>query len=442
MEDYQYEMINLFNKNFKSNDVKKILKIYKKDISLIEYFKDINLKEEKFQHPLFINYNYCLLCGEKRKTKYYSQNIISSHMELEDKNLGEYLLNNNIKIRQIKNKREKIAKRRFIHSYENSDSKNSLDNISNCDTDTELYIYNKRQIKNCKSKNTNMKNDIKTNFDEIQRLKKSLIDKDYKESTNKNNLKQFKNIYDDIDNYNDMSPKKSTLISKSSERKINLDDSINIKKRINIDEEEIKTDINNENDFSAIKNNFIIDIKQKDEFFSKKLKQIKNRNNKSQPNLLETSSFNTEFKLGNNTINKNENNKNINKNNEIITFEKREEDRVSNASNKLFNVINETKKFFGFGKRNSTNLKGRTLANNYDDYDKKFFRNSSYKDNRTKQKNINFLEKNDNCSICLQEIKEKFTLTCGDFFCRYCMRNLILEGIKKIANLDKLCCPA
>ena len=297
MEDYQYEMINLFNKNFKSNDVKKILKIYKKDISLIEYFKDINLKEEKFQHPLFLNFNYCLLCGEKRKTKYYSQNVISSHMELEDKNLGQYLLNNNIKIRQIKNKIEKIAKRRFIHSYKNSNSKNSLDNIAYCDTDTELYIYKKRQIKNCKTNNTNMKNNIKTNFDEIQKLKKSLIDKDYKEGTNKKNLKQFKNIYDDIDNYNDIvSPKKSTLISKSSERKINLDDSINIKKRLNIDEEEIKTDTNNENDFSAIKNNFIIDIKQNDEYISKKFKQIKNRNNKSQPNLLETSSFNSEFK--------------------------------------------------------------------------------------------------------------------------------------------------
>ena len=440
MEDYQYEMINLFNKNFKSNDVKNILKIYKKDISLIEYFKDINLKEEKFQHPLFINYNYCLLCGERRKTKYYSQNIISSHMELEDKNLGQYLLNNNIKIRQIKNKREKITKRRFIHSYKNSNSKNSLDNLAYCDTDTELYIYKKKQIKNCKTKITNMKNNLKTNFDEIQKLKKSLIDKDYKETTNKKNLKQFKNIYDDIDNYNDISPKKSSLISKSSERKINLDNSINIKKGINIDEEEIKTDINNENDFSANKNNFIIDIKQNDEFISKKFKQIKNRNNKSQPNLLETSSFNSEFKLGNITINKNENDKNINKNNEIITLEKREKDRVLNENNKLFNVINETKKFFGFGKKNTTDLKGRTLSNNYDEHDKNFFRKSSYKD-KMKQKKINFLEKNDNCSICLQEIKEKFTLICGDFFCRDCIRDTIITAIKEISNLDQLHCP-
>ena len=58
-----------------------------------------------------------------------------------------------------------------------------------------------------------------------------------------------------------------------------------------------------------------------------------------------------------------------------------------------------------------------------------------------KQKNINFLEKNDNCSICLQEIKEKFTLICGDFFCRECIRDTIITAIKEISNLDKLHCP-
>ena len=58
-----------------------------------------------------------------------------------------------------------------------------------------------------------------------------------------------------------------------------------------------------------------------------------------------------------------------------------------------------------------------------------------------KQKNINFLEKNDNCSICLQEIKEKFTLICGDFFCRDCIRDTIITAIKEISNLDKLHCP-
>ena len=53
----------------------------------------------------------------------------------------------------------------------------------------------------------------------------------------------------------------------------------------------------------------------------------------------------------------------------------------------------------------------------------------------------NFLEKNDNCHICLQEIKEKFTLLCGDFFCRECLRQMILSSMKKIANLDELHCP-
>ena len=46
-----------------------------------------------------------------------------------------------------------------------------------------------------------------------------------------------------------------------------------------------------------------------------------------------------------------------------------------------------------------------------------------------------------NCSICLQEIKDKFTIKCGDFFCTDCIRQLILTAVKKISNLDLLSCP-
>ena len=235
MEDYQYEMINLFNKNFKCNDVRKILKLYKKDISLKEYFQDINLKEEKYQHPLFLNYNYCLFCGQRKKTKYYSQNIINSHMELEDKTLGQYLLNNNIKLRPIKNKKAKISNRRFIHSYKNLYTNNNLNNIKNYDSDTDLYIYKKKHIKKSKRKGSNISNNIRINSDSIKQLKISLVSNEHKKAkrSNSKQIKNVKNIYDDIDDI--IPPKKeNNLIPISSERKIDSENSINIEKQLNI----------------------------------------------------------------------------------------------------------------------------------------------------------------------------------------------------------------
>jgi hypothetical protein len=53
----------------------------------------------------------------------------------------------------------------------------------------------------------------------------------------------------------------------------------------------------------------------------------------------------------------------------------------------------------------------------------------------------NVLEKNDNCTICMSEIKEKYTLICGDFFCRECIKDTILTAMKEILSLDRLSCP-
>ena len=103
MEEFNYAMINAFNNNFKCNDVKKILKLYKKDISSVQDLGNYHFKEEKYRHPLFKNYNYCLFCGQKRKTKYYSKNIFDSHIKLEDDNIGLYLQKNKIKLRVLKN---------------------------------------------------------------------------------------------------------------------------------------------------------------------------------------------------------------------------------------------------------------------------------------------------------------------------------------------------
>ena len=50
--------------------------------------------------------------------------------------------------------------------------------------------------------------------------------------------------------------------------------------------------------------------------------------------------------------------------------------------------------------------------------------------------NFQYYEKNEKCGICLDEIKDKFTLFCGDFFCRECIVNLLEESINNIKNYD------
>jgi hypothetical protein len=63
MEEYNYEMINIFNKNFISSDFKNIIRLYKKEITMVQFPEENNFKQEYiYQHPLFKNYNYCFFC--------------------------------------------------------------------------------------------------------------------------------------------------------------------------------------------------------------------------------------------------------------------------------------------------------------------------------------------------------------------------------------------
>ena len=105
MEDYNYEMINLFNKNFISNDIKSISKLYKKDIYMYNFSDEINFKQiKKYNHPLFKNYNYCFFCEEKEYTK-YSKNLNINHIPLKEATIGDFLLSNKIKLKSISNKK-------------------------------------------------------------------------------------------------------------------------------------------------------------------------------------------------------------------------------------------------------------------------------------------------------------------------------------------------
>lgn len=45
------------------------------------------------------------------------------------------------------------------------------------------------------------------------------------------------------------------------------------------------------------------------------------------------------------------------------------------------------------------------------------------------------------CDICFQELKDKLVLSCGDFYCKNCLRIYILDCINNLANFNKIHCP-
>ena len=74
----------------------------------------------------------------------------------------------------------------------------------------------------------------------------------------------------------------------------------------------------------------------------------------------------------------------------------------------LIILLMKQKNFLDFG-RQSTKIK---------EYNR---RNLTNHNKNKKGGKINCAE--NNCSICLQEIKDKFTIKCGDFFCTDCIRH-------------------
>ena len=456
MEEFNYEMINIFNKNFICNDVKKIVKLYKRDITFFKFNGTINLKVKKYQHPLFRNYNYCFFCNEKRKTKYNSSSLEMAHIEMKEKTIGEYLLKNNIKLREVKNKKEKIGKRKFINSYDNfiKNDKyyyNQIPIKPNNESDTELYVYDKEDKEenqetidiNNININSNKSNKM-TNFKKMRKMKKSLT-KDYQ-----NDIlipKKIKKVkYEDSINDSLYSSRgKSSAMNKSSERKINLNESTKIEHQINL--QNLKIGFDNDDDdldenIIQINNNINKNSKEDDKETDDYIIEIKNeqssrldKNNKD-INIIDTTNVNSGSKKEISKLKSK--NKKLNRSSEIY-LDKIEEKEGTNK-NKILEVFKETKKFF-LGKRYSQGknfiYNRMTIADDKHALNK----NQTVKESNKNQNPQNFIEKNDNCSICLAEIKEKFTLLCGDFFCRDCIRTTILTAMKEILNLDKLSCP-
>ena len=433
MEDYNYEMINLFNKNFISNDIKSISKLYKKDIYMYNFSDEINFKQiKKYNHPLFKNYNYCFFCEEKEYTK-YSKNLNLNHIPLKEATIGDFLLSNKIKLKSISNKKIKLVKRRFIKSCDNRTINKIYNNNPYGSSDTELCVNENYDIEEDMGGMGGHMYKIYKNFQKSKTYGYN-NDKNFKNNVNNNLINgHVEHIYNPF--YNKYK-KKKILISTShnDEKKASSDEnshnSENIK--INIDQDERKTNYNI--DESSEKNSIHkksqkIDIKSKNDnvpyrkqsYFT--INEIKIDKNKKETTMQDSSNLNSQskFSLAKGFKDKETASK--------MSIEKDEEE-ISVRSNKIFDLVNETKKLFGFG-RNSTKDK--------DDFNRR--RSFSNKNkNKFKNKNqINYVE--NNCTICLQEINEKFTLICGDFFCTNCIRELILSSIKEIANLDKLSCP-
>ena len=449
MEEFNYEIINIFNKNFICNDVKKIIKLYKTDITFFKFSDTINLKVKKYHHPLFRNYNYCFFCNEKRKTKYNSNSLEISHIEMKEKTIGEYLSNNNIKLREVRTKKDKIAKRKFINSYDNfiKNDKyyyNQIPIKPNNESDTELYVYDKEENQknqetieiNNLNKNSNKSNKM-TNFKKMRKMKKS-ITKDYNDIKIPKNTKKIK-YENSINDSLNSSRGKSSVMNKSSERKINLNESTKIEHQINLKNLKIGSDSDDDNaDENIIQinnninnNNSKEDDKETDDY----IMEIKNRpsprldKKNKDVNIIESTNINSDSKKEIAKLKSKSSKLNRSTEENIDKIKEKEESN----KNKLLEVFKETKNFF-LGKRAS---QGKNFINNRMSLDD----NQVLNKNQTVKNPQNFIEKNDNCSICLSEIKEKFTLLCGDFFCRDCIRTTILTAMKEIINLDKLVCP-
>jgi hypothetical protein len=134
------ENIEIFHANFECEDTNQIENLYK--VKKTTENNDVISKKiikEKYNHPLFLNYNYCLFCLERRKTKYSYKNLDDMHTRANLTDIGEFLENKNIKLQMPKNKIDKISKRRFIHSYDRT--QNNIINTKNySESDTDLCI--------------------------------------------------------------------------------------------------------------------------------------------------------------------------------------------------------------------------------------------------------------------------------------------------------------
>ena len=325
--------IDIYNTNFyyEGND-QQILGLYNKK-EIVENNDIISKKiiKKLYNHPLFLNYNYCLFCLERRKTKYNNRNLYDKHKKLNIEKISDFLEKKNIKLKFLENKFDKLAKRRFIHSSDHKE-KDKINN-QNSISDTEIYI----EENEC------------------------LLSKNQKQ------------------------PNKEMRFSKYYSQNISFDSSTISK---NSDNQYFK-----KYNSSGIKYN--------------KIKKIKTLGENSLVNKKKTQS---------NTM--------LNEDKDNPIFQRRKRNL------KTTKKISKPLSLFGFIIN--------PFGNNNQNETRDLFME------QTEENKINefqYFEKNEKCGICLGEIRDKFTLICGDFFCRECIINLIEESINNISFFSKLNCP-
>ena len=123
-----YEKINEFNLNFYCNKVENILSIFKED------------KYKKKEHPLLLNNNYCFFCHEL-----YNKNLFYLKYSHNKFDLGNFFNDNQIKLRKVY-KKQKIFKRRFIHSSEHNNQNISYKNNKQSESDTDEFFFDNINI--------------------------------------------------------------------------------------------------------------------------------------------------------------------------------------------------------------------------------------------------------------------------------------------------------
>ena len=348
--------INIFKKNFFCDNEKIINDVYLTKSDILLFNNLIIFKKEKYCHPLFLNYNYCLFCHKKKKTKYFKKNLIESHIN--DISLFDYMKNKNIKLKKASNKKEKLI-RRFVHSLDKENKINGIDNNdnnkinleANINSDTELYVDFKINHKNNKRNANESKDNSNKDNNVNKEINKFKVDDcssiTYEENTNSKDLNLEMNLKIDKENINE---KKLVTLQKFKSHHINED----------------KFDLN---------------LKQE----SNKKALIQNIKNM------------------------------LNKSSDFLISNGKEKEKA-----KHFSII----KSLGFPRFGKYKL--------------------SFNIKKTQRKAQDFITNKiniDHCAICLGEIHEKYTLICGDFFCRECIYERIKNILNNISEFDKIRCP-
>jgi hypothetical protein len=350
------------------------------------------------------------------------------HVNLEEETIGQYLINYKIKLREVKNKKKKIAKRRFIKSYDSYDKNDKyyykqFPVITNNQSDTELYVYDNNQFEILQKKSSNKIKFAKKGINNINKDIKKSLSSDFQI---KNMDKKQKKKEDDIkiNDHNHHLGKKNNSMIKDIEKNI-FSDNFDNPKKSNL--EKINTNINldDENDKDTL--NCIIKIKDSNDLINNKKKskfkdfKSKYTFKKSKTNILvDSSSSSSESKLF--SSNRDKDKDKLKMDNIVLIEEKKStlEDELPKKSNKIIESFNEAKKILSWKRLSLTkNLRKKSISNNLEMLENSnvFNKNQTMKESKlTHKTSNNVLEKNDNCTICMSEIKEKYTLICGDFF--------------------------